>query len=150
MLTQWTGSLNEPIWIKPSWPIEIARGLFSFRTHGVSEGPFASLNVGYHVPDQPDAVTENRRRIARELGGDLEDWVVAEQVHGTHVAVVHQAHRGQGATPALSPVPGVDALVTQEPGLTLVVMSADCVPMLFFDPVQRAIGVAHSGWKGTV
>ncbi|MCL6548879.1 MAG: peptidoglycan editing factor PgeF [Alicyclobacillus sp.] len=150
MLTDWTGSLDGPIWIKPRWPSGIARGLFSFRTHGVSAPPFESLNVGFHVQDDPELVLANRRRCAVELGGDVGDWIAGEQVHGTAVAVVGRADRGTGADGRTAPVPGVDALVTDEPGVTLVTLAADCVPLLFLDPVRRVIAAAHSGWKGTV
>lgn len=150
LLTNWTGSANSPVWIHPDWPGDVVRGLFSFRTHGVSPQPYSSLNVGYHVSDNPDKVRQNRLICATALGGELSDWVVPEQVHGVGVAVVDETYAGQGALPASQPVHQVDALVTNRPGLALVVMSADCVPILFFDPVRHVVAAAHSGWKGTV
>ncbi|MBX5437366.1 MAG: peptidoglycan editing factor PgeF [Alicyclobacillaceae bacterium] len=150
MVTNWTGSLGSPIWVKPPFQDGIAEGLFSFRVAGVSAPPFDSLNVGFHVPDDPACVRENRLRCAAELGADIADWVVAEQVHGTSVAVVGRTDRGRGADGRQPPVAGVDGLITAEPGVALVTLAADCVPLLFADPVRRVVGSAHSGWKGTV
>lgn len=150
MLTNWTGSVDDPIWIRPDWPTGVVQGAFSFRKGGVSEAPFASLNVGFHVGDDPLLVTENRRRCATAVSGTFEDFVVPEQVHGAGVAVVTEAHRGSGRDASHPPIPDVDGLVTNRAGITLMVMAADCVPLLFFDPVQRVIGAAHSGWRGTV
>lgn len=150
MLTKWTGSVDDAIWIRPDWPDEIVRGAFSFRQGGVSSAPYTSLNVGYHVADDPSAVTENRRRCAAAVGGELEDFVVPEQVHGSGVVVVTAADRGRGSDAEHAPIPGMDGVITNETGLTLMVMAADCVPLLFFDRKQRVIGAAHSGWRGTV
>ncbi|MDQ0190983.1 peptidoglycan editing factor PgeF [Alicyclobacillus cycloheptanicus] len=150
MLTKWTGSAGGPIWIRPAWPENEVRAAFSFRKGGVSEAPFASLNVGFHVGDKPECVIENRRRCAAAVGGQLEDMVVPEQVHGTGVAVVTRDDRGRGSVPDTPPIPDVDGVITNVPGLTLMVMAADCVPLLFYDRAHRAIGAAHSGWRGTV
>lgn len=124
--------------------------MFTFRQGGVSHPPYDSLNLGYHVNDDPELVEANRGICAGWLGGELADWVVPEQVHGTAVAAVGRQDAGRGSTKDSHPVPGVDALVTNQPGITLTVLSADCVPILFFDPVAKVIGAAHSGWKGTV
>lgn len=150
MYTVWSGSVLDPIWIRPDWPLHVVRGLFSFRHGGVSTGDYHSLNVGLHVGDRPDCVIQNRRLCADQLGSTLDEWVVAEQVHGTTVAVVDEGQAGRGAYDATSAVAGADALVTDVPGITLVVMAADCVPLLFFDRRRRAVAAAHSGWKGTV
>ena len=150
MFANWHGFAEGPIWIKPRWPEDLARGLFSFRPHGASLAPYTGLNVGLHVGDDPQRVAFNRQTCGIELGGSLEDWIVGEQVHGTNVAVVGQEDRGRGSDDLHRPVSDVDALVTDTPGLTLVVLTADCIPVLFFDPVKRVIATAHSGWKGTV
>jgi polyphenol oxidase len=126
------------------------RGFFSCRLGGVSQAPYASLNVGLHVGDRSEDVLRNRELCAQAMGGTSEDWVVAEQVHGNGVGLVTREHRGLGVRRHEEAYRGVDALITNEPDLTLVVMAADCVPILFVDPVARAVGVAHSGWKGTV
>lgn len=150
MRTNWTGSAGDPVWIRPEWPTDRVRGIFSFREGGVSEAPYQSLNVGYHVGDDAAAVTENRRRCAEAIGANLEDLVVPEQVHGAGVAVVTEAHRGRGSTPSSPPIAGVDGVVSNVPGLALTIMAADCVPMLFYDAKAGVIGAAHSGWRGTV
>ncbi|MCL6515391.1 peptidoglycan editing factor PgeF [Alicyclobacillus sp.] len=150
MYTRWTGSISDPVFIEPDWPSDAARGLFSFRVGGVSLPPFHALNVGLRVADEPQRVIQNRAVCAARLGGEVDDFVIGQQVHGASVAVVTRDDRGRGARDADTAIPGVDALVTDCPGLTLAVMAADCVPVLFHDPVRRVVGAAHSGWKGTV
>jgi polyphenol oxidase len=148
--TIWSGSVGDPVWIRPNWPLHEVRGLFSFRRGGVSLPPYEELNVGLHVGDDADAVLKNRERCAIEVGCPVERWVVAEQVHGAKVAVITEAEAGCGARDVHSAIQGADALVTDVSGLGLVVMAADCVPVLFYDGVRQVIGAAHSGWKGTV
>lgn len=149
MLTEWTGSVASPIFIHAKWPREIVRGLFSFRHGGVSARPFHSLNVGLHVGDAADAVIENRARCAEAIGASCADFVVGEQVHGHQVAVITQHDIGRGSIEAESAIPNVDALVTNVRGISLVVQTADCVPVLFFDSGRKVVATAHSGWRGT-
>lgn len=120
------------------------------RHGGVSDEPFRSLNLGLHVGDDEDRVRTNREKVCRALGVDAASLVVGEQVHGTNVARVDAAHRGRGARRAVDAIPGVDALITDSPGVVLFGLFADCVPVLLYDPERRAIGLAHAGWKGTV
>jgi len=120
------------------------------RSGGVSQGPYESLNLSFGVGDDPAAVLENRRRFAAALGVHLERAVVAEQVHGARVGVVRSADVGRGSTSQDSRIPGCDALVTDVRDAVLVVLSADCVPLVLFDPVAAAVGVAHAGWRGTL
>ncbi|MEW8958294.1 MAG: peptidoglycan editing factor PgeF [Moorella sp. (in: firmicutes)] len=126
------------------------KAYFSGRSGGTSRPPYASLNLGLHVGDAPQAVLANRQRLARLLGLPLDNWVVGEQVHGNEVAVVSALDAGRGAEELTTALPGVDALVTAAPGLTLVAFYADCVPLYLVDPVRGGIGLAHAGWKGTV
>lgn len=123
---------------------------FSTRLGGVSRVPYHSLNLGLHVGDEPQQVVENRQRICQALGTQLTRLVAGEQVHGDRVQTVGIAHAGRGSTSQADALPGVDALVTGEPFLLLSSYYADCVPLLFLDPVQRVIALAHAGWKGTV
>ncbi|HLG68527.1 MAG TPA: polyphenol oxidase family protein [Acidimicrobiales bacterium] len=118
------------------------------RYGGVSGGPYRSLNLSFHVGDDPAAVVENRRRAAAAAGGRLEDLVVATQVHGHTVAVAGKGDRGRAAEMD-GTVGEADALVTAEPGLLLVVLVADCVPIVLFDPVARVLACVHAGWRGT-
>lgn len=121
------------------------------RHGGVSAGPYARLNLGGHVGDDPAAVTENRRRLAAELGvGKL---TVADQKHTARVAVVDERLAGRGhdgTADAAAAFPATDAMITSLPGAALAVLVADCAPVVLYDPVRRAAGVAHSGRVGTV
>lgn len=120
------------------------------RIGGASHAPFAALNLGLHVGDDANLVIENRRRAAAALGFSLDRLVCAEQVHGGEVAVVDATDAGRGATEHANALPGADALVTNVPGLLLALCFADCVPVLLADPENRAIAVAHAGWRGLV
>jgi polyphenol oxidase len=120
------------------------------RHGGVSDGPYATLNLGLHVGDDDAAVLENRRRAARAIGLRLDDLVFCNQEHRREVAVVDESHRGRGATSLDDAVDAVDALVTATPGLGLVVMVADCVPIVLYDPVAHVLACVHAGWGGTV
>lgn len=151
MYTNWSGASDYPIWLDTLWSdAAVVHGAFSFRKGGYSQIPFAENNIGLHVGDEEKTVIANRLGCAEVIGGSLNDWVVPEQVHGTRVQVVTDEHRGRGSTSHAETLRGVDGLVTNIPGITLVVMAADCVPVLFYDPVTRSTGAAHSGWKGTV
>jgi YfiH family protein len=121
------------------------------RHGGVSTGVYASLNLGDHVGDDHAAVLENRRRLAAALGVDR--LTVADQQHGDRVAVIGAdlAGRGHdGSDDARDALPDTDAMVTNLPGVALATIVADCAPVVLFDPVRRAIGVAHCGRRGTV
>jgi YfiH family protein len=116
---------------------------FFTRAGGVSEGPYASLNCSLSGQDSRDAVLENRARVARWLGAEPAALVGVTQVHGTAVvAVTEPWPAGQG--------PVADAMVTDRPGIALGVVTADCAPVLFCDPVAGVIGAAHAGWRGAV
>lgn len=122
----------------------------SGRAGGVSELPWGPLNTGLHVGDDSDAVVRNRALLAEQAGWTLEAWTCGEQVHGNAVRRVRADDRGRGAKDRATAVPDTDALVTDEPGVLLASFYADCVPLLFHDPVRGAVGLAHAGWKGTV
>lgn len=122
---------------------------FTTRRGGVSAPPYDTLNVGFHVHDDPEAVRENRQRVWSTLGLAGEQVVGAEQVHGKQVRRVTGTDAGCGAFDALGAIPGTDALVTQQTGLVLTAYYADCVPILLLDPSSYSGGVVHAGWKGT-
>jgi len=136
------------------WPGLDAAGavdaVVTTRLGGVSQGSHATLNLGLHVGDDPQAVIENRRRAAAAAGCTLDDLVFAEQVHGSGVTVVGGADVGRGATTAADAVTRSDALVTTDRGVGLVVLVADCVPLVLVDPVAGVLGCVHAGWRGTV
>lgn len=113
------------------------------RHGGVGRSPYDSLNLAEHVGDDPAAVSANRRMLceALGLGGVVGRVVTAEQVHGAEVAVVDEEDRG-------SRVPGVDALVTTARDVVLVLLFADCVPIVLAVPDGRGVALAHGGWRG--
>lgn len=119
------------------------------RVGGVSTAPFASLNMGLHVADQPEHVVENRRRTAEAVGVPLAHWVYGEQVHGCEVAAVAARDQGSGTQERQTELKRRDAFVTGERGIVLAALFADCVPLFFIDPASGAVGLAHAGWKGT-
>ena len=116
----------------------------------MSRPPYSSLNVAFHVGDDPVCVIENRTRVARAMGLPLQSWVVCSQVHGAEVAVIDGSMCGRGAWGDHDAVEKTDAAITQESGVCLVVMAADCVPVIAYDPSRHAIGIAHAGWAGTL
>lgn len=123
---------------------------FTGRDGGVSKAPYESLNLAYHVGDDPADVLENRRKLADALGFSADAWTCGEQVHGAGVAVVREEDRGKGLRDRDSAFQATDGLVTDVPGILLASFYADCVPLYFCDPVHRVVGLAHAGWKGTV
>lgn len=126
----------------------VVRHLMSTRLGGVSEGDLWSMNVSFSRGDKAENVNENFRRIAGALGCGTGDFVFSDQTHTTNIRHVTAADKGKGL---LRPkdYTDVDGMITEEPGLVLSTFYADCVPLLFVDPVKRAIGLSHSGWKGT-
>lgn len=120
---------------------------FSTRRGGVSEGHLASLNLRLHSEDDPRRLRENYRRFCAAIGADVGRVVMANQVHGTAVRRVTGA---DCKADLLDETPvEADGLVTDEAGITLFVFSADCVPILLFDPVRRVVAACHAGWRGT-
>ena len=120
---------------------------FTTRLGGVSEGIFSSLNIGYNRGDTPENVQENYRRITAALGCGLEDLVLTRQIHTDIVRVATRQEAGKSLDNR--DWPECDALITNEPGVALVVFTADCTPILLFDPVTGAVGAVHAGWRGT-
>lgn len=125
------------------------RHLFSTREGGVSGGIYASMNLSYTRGDKKEAVDENYRRIAACLESSVEDMVCPDQTHTDHIRLVTAKDRGKGVVKPKD-YRDVDGLITQEKGIVLCTFFADCVPLFFVDPVRKAIGLSHSGWRGTV
>lgn len=123
--------------------------LFSTRIGGVSQGIFSTMNLSYVRGDDKEAVDENFRRIADALERRVSDFVCSDQTHTTHIRVVTSQDKGKGV---LYPKDyrEVDGLITNEPGIVLSTFYADCVPLYLVDTKNRAIGLSHSGWRGTV
>lgn len=127
----------------------LVRHLVSTRLGGVSNGIFSSMNLSYTRGDDKEAVDENYRRIAALLGCDVSDMVCSDQTHTTNVRVVNECDRGKGIVRPKD-YTDVDGLITNVEGIVLATFYADCVPLFFIDVKDRAIGLSHSGWRGTV
>lgn len=124
-----------------------ARHAFFTRFGGVSEGPYASLNLGSNRGDDPARVRENYRRAAALLGAGENDCAVTRQVHGNVVRIVTDGDRHT----CLGPVPyEADGIVTAERGMPIFCFTADCVPALLWDGEEGVIGAIHCGWRSSV
>ena len=121
---------------------EIRHGIFT-RKNGFSSGPYAGLNVGFSVEDNPDSVRENRNAISNVMGGA--DFVPLRQVHGTDVIVYDGDHYG-----SLKKVPKGDAVITDKRNISLLIAVADCQAVLMYDPVKKIAANIHSGWRGSI
>lgn len=127
----------------------IVEHCFTTRIGGVSKGIYESLNLSFTRGDEDAAVRENFRRLAGAMKTDVSEFVFTDQTHTTNVRRVTAEDAGKGIVKERD-YTDIDGLITNEPGLVLSTFYADCVPLYFVDPVHRAIGMSHSGWKGTV
>lgn len=123
---------------------------FSTRIGGVSAAPYSTLNLAFHVGDEPEDVIENRKKFCEALGIDINDLTAGEQVHGDKIRLVTGEDRGSGAFDYQTAFSCTDGFITNQPGVVLSSYYADCVPLFIYDPVHRAVALAHAGWKGTV
>ena len=120
---------------------------FTTRLGGVSRGVYASLNLRTSCDDDREAVRENYSILCRSLGIDGKKMVYSKQVHGTVVrAVTHSDCKEDPFDPVDYEA---DGLITDEKGLSLIIYTADCIPILLYDPSRRAVGAVHAGWRGT-
>ncbi len=122
---------------------------FSTRLGGVSQGIFSSMNLGFNRGDAPECVRVNYERMAAALGTKTENMVFSKQTHTTNIRVVTLGDKGKGIEKEPD-YEDVDGLVTNESGIMLVTSYADCVPIYLVDTRNHAIGLCHSGWRGTV
>ncbi|MDD5922362.1 MAG: peptidoglycan editing factor PgeF [Eubacteriales bacterium] len=122
---------------------------FSTRDGGVSEGRFRSMNLSSNLGDEKERVLENYRRILRIFGADFSHIAATKQTHTTNVRIITEKDAGNGFERPYE-YDNVDGIVTDVPGLVLAGFGSDCCLLFFADPVHRAVGVSHSGWKGTV
>lgn len=133
--------MNRPAaWLVPGWNVAGVGALMSTRDGGISEAPYASMNLGVAVGDGPERVAANRARFAAACGARP---VFLRQVHGTGVV-----HVGVADTAAGAPVHDADASLATEPGIACTVLVADCLPVLFAAPKGRGVAAAHAGWRG--
>lgn len=129
--------------------IDFINHAFSTRLGGVSTDEFTSMNLAFNRGDSPENVTENYKRFCKSAGFDYESLTASSQDHHTFVRAVTKENVGIGIYKPKD-IESVDALITNEPGVTLVTYYADCTPLFFVDTKQKAIGLAHAGWRGTV
>ncbi|MDA3953027.1 MAG: peptidoglycan editing factor PgeF [Bacteroidales bacterium] len=113
----------------------------STRIGGVSSGHLFSLNLGYTVNDNPKNVTNNMELLAESVGFEKKKMVSPKQTHSANIGIVKSEH---------DIFPDSDALITNVPNICIFIRTADCVPILLFDPVKKVIAAIHSGWKGTI
>lgn len=124
------------------------RHLITTRLGGVSRGEFSTMNFSLERGDRKEAVLANYERIGAVLGCGISDMVTSHQTHTTNIRRVTGEDRGKGVVRPRD-YENVDGMITDEPGVALVTFYADCVPLLFVDPRHGALGLAHSGWRGT-
>jgi YfiH family protein len=122
---------------------------FTTRDGGVSSGYLSSLNLGWNRGDDINNVRENYRRLAEAIGTTPDHFVKGDQTHTANVRIVTEDDMGKGITRDRD-YSDVDGLITNVPGIALVTLHADCVPLYFLDPEKKAIGMTHAGWRGTV
>ena len=123
---------------------------FTTRMGGVSKGDCSSMNLSFTRGDREEDVRENYRLLGESLGIDMNQAVLSHQVHKTDIHIVTEEDKGRGLFPEKSPLFEIDGLMTDQKGIPLVTFFADCVPLMFYDPVKKVIAASHSGWKGTV
>ncbi|HGJ64132.1 TPA: peptidoglycan editing factor PgeF [bacterium] len=134
-------------WLDKSFPLICAT---STRLGGVSPKPYNTLNLAYHVGDNPKNVMKNRELFCHELGIEASSLVLANQVHGDRVELIEDKLAGCGAYGIDDAIPNTDAMITMSNKVSIGIMTADCVPVMIYDPVKSAIGVAHAGWKSAI
>ncbi len=122
---------------------------FSTRLGGVSQAPYASLNLGMSTQDKRENLKENYSRFCCEAGVEMDRLVLSHQVHGSEIKIITSQDVGKGLS-AESDLGEFDGMITAERGIPLAVFYADCTPILLFDPKQKVIAAVHSGWKGTL
>jgi hypothetical protein len=149
MIEKQTNSL--PIWLfRNLGKYNEVCHFISTRIGGFSSPPFKALNLGFHVGDNPEMVLKNRLLLSRVLGISPGSFTTVQQVHGHNVKIITEELKGSGAVNHDPAISEADAMVTNVPDACLLVLQADCVPVLLFDPQKRVIGAAHAGWKGTI
>lgn len=133
----------------PSLEKHNVKHAFSTKLGGVSEDIFATMNLSFSRGDNDSAVLENYRRICGAIGVDYQKCVLSKQTHTTNIRIVTESDIGKGIVKERD-YDDVDGLITDIPDVTLVTQFADCVGLLFYDPVKKVIATSHAGWRGTV
>ena len=137
--------LTFPVFEEMPW---LAHG-FSTRYGGVSTEELSSMNLSFSREKNQENVMENFRRIGEAIGFSIDQLVLSDQTHTTNVREATRQDRGKGIL-CNRDYSDIDGFVTNQPGVILATFYADCVPLFFVDPVKKAVGLSHSGWRGTV
>jgi YfiH family protein len=149
MIRREIGSLQ--VWLFENLSMYKSLGHFvSTRVGGHSSPPYDTLNLSFNVGDAPENVRGNRERLVAAMGIPLNSVTTAKQIHDDRIKVVSKALRGKGSVNYDEAIDDTDAMVTNVPNTCLMVLLADCVPLLLYDPSKEVIGVVHAGWKGTL
>jgi len=132
-------------YLQPAWASQNDLQVgFTTRNGGVSRPPYNSLNLGYNTEDALHNVEGNRSTLARAFGLETHQLLTVNQVHGSDILVIDQPNYDLSHFLSIES----DAIITNQPGIMIGVLVADCYPVLLFDPVQRAAAVVHVGWRG--
>ncbi|WP_029903640.1 peptidoglycan editing factor PgeF [Prevotella sp. 10(H)] len=127
--------------------------LFHFSTTikgGVSTGDYTSLNLGMYSGDDIDNVAENKERLAQAIGVSEEDIYIPYQTHEDKILTIDDSFLSKPDLEKVKLMNGIDALITDRKNICIGVTTADCVPVLIFDPEKNILAAVHAGWKGTV
>lgn len=138
----WSGKFS-------SFPNHIVNHAISTKFGGTSKNEYSSMNLAMHNGDQLERVIQNRILFCKANQFDYKKIITAEQVHGDEILYVDEKNAGSGYDSYESALKHTDALITNCKGIPLMLFFADCVPVLFVDPIHKAIGISHAGWKGT-
>jgi polyphenol oxidase len=120
------------------------------RSGGVSISPFEELNLGLNSKDNPENILKNRQILANYLNIPKENFCFAQQIHKNNITTITQDEKGKGTLEFSDGIADTDGMITQEKGICMMVMGADCPLLAFYDPVREAVGVCHAGWRGTL
>ncbi len=126
----------------------LVKHCFTTRVGGVSEGVYSTLNTSPYKADPVDNVKNNLEIVCSAIDINYKDLVFSDQVHDDKIRIVQYSDKGKGIE-KLSDIKNIDALITNIPGIPLITFYADCVPLLFLDPIKKVAALAHAGWKGT-
>lgn len=127
--------------------------LFHFTTTvlgGVSEGSYASFNLGIYSGDNLSSVQENRSRLSQQIEIKQTNIITPYQVHGDQILIIDQSFLSKASSDQVALLNGVDALITQQSGICIGIFTADCVPIILYDPKEKVLAAVHAGWRGTV
>jgi len=117
---------------------------------GFSLAPYDSFNLAFHVGDNKEDILKNRVKLAQSLQISPKNFTALQQVHGTRVSIINSHDRGRGAFDIESAINNSDAMLTDQKEICLLILVADCVPLLLYDRKKKIIAAIHAGWKGTV